>query len=175
MELATFGNGCFWCTEAVFSRLKGVESVNSGYSGGNTANPTYKEVCTGTTGHAEAIQISFNPDVIAFETLLDVFFRTHDPTTLNRQGQDVGTQYRSVVFYHNEQQKNLAIGKITMLNATGNWPTPIVTEVTPAQKFYVAEDYHQGYYETHGHTPYCNLTIAPKIEKVNERFKHLLK
>lgn len=174
-EKATFGGGCFWCTEAVFDQLKGVISVESGYSGGNTENPTYKEVCTGLTGHAEVIQITYDPKVIAFEDLLEVFFATHDPTTLNRQGADVGTQYRSVIFYHNEVQKEKANKVIDYLNEEKVFDHPVVTEVSPFVKFYKAEDYHQEYFENNQQQPYCRAVIVPKMEKFKTLFKEKLK
>lgn len=173
--LATFGNGCFWCTEAVFVRLKGVEKVESGYIGGKLKNPTYREVCTGTTGHAEAVQIHFNPEVISYAELLEVFFKTHDPTTLNRQGNDVGTQYRSAIFYHNEEQKDLATKAKLELDKAGVFEEPIVTEITRASDFYLAEDYHQDYFELNGSQPYCNFVIKPKIDKLEKVFTDKLK
>ncbi|WP_369824008.1 peptide-methionine (S)-S-oxide reductase MsrA [Reichenbachiella sp. 5M10] len=175
MDVATFGNGCFWCTEAIFQDLKGVSKVESGYSGGQTLDPTYKEVCTGTTGHAEVLQITYDPAVISFDELLEVFWKTHDPTTLNRQGNDVGTQYRSVVFYHNDEQKVLAEKYKKELNASGAFNDPIVTEITAFDKFYVAEDYHQNYYNLNGSQPYCNFVIKPKVEKFRKVFKDKLK
>ncbi|MFW5657071.1 MAG: peptide-methionine (S)-S-oxide reductase MsrA [Bacteroidota bacterium] len=174
MEKATFGAGCFWCVEAIFSRLEGVESVVSGYSGGKIKNPTYKEVCSGRTGHAEVVQITFEPEVISFEELLEVFWKTHDPTTPNRQGNDVGTQYRSAVFYHNEKQKELAKKYKERLNSAGIWDNPIVTEITPFEAFYKAEDYHQEYYENNADQPYCSFVITPKIEKFEKIFKDRL-
>ncbi|WP_404818010.1 peptide-methionine (S)-S-oxide reductase MsrA [Reichenbachiella ulvae] len=175
MDIATFGNGCFWCTEAIFSELKGVSKVESGYSGGQTKNPTYKEVCSGTTGHAEVLQITYDPAVISFDELLEVFWKTHDPTTLNRQGNDVGTQYRSVVFYHNDTQKALAEKYKKELDASGAFADPIVTEITAFDVFYPAEDYHQNYYELNGEQPYCNFVIRPKVEKFKKVFKDKLK
>ncbi|MBU2886058.1 peptide-methionine (S)-S-oxide reductase MsrA [Gilvimarinus agarilyticus] len=175
MDVATFGNGCFWCTEAIFQDLKGVSKVESGYSGGQTLDPTYKEVCTGTTGHAEVLQITYDPAVISFDELLEVFWKTHDPTTLNRQGNDVGTQYRSVVFYHSDEQKALAEKYKKELNASGAFNDPIVTEITAFDKFYVAEDYHQNYYNLNGSQPYCNFVIKPKVEKFRKVFKDKLK
>lgn len=175
MDIATFGNGCFWCTEAVFQDLKGVSKAASGYMGGETLDPTYKEVCSGTTGHAEVLQITYDPEVISFTELLEVFWKTHDPTTLNRQGNDVGTQYRSVVFYHNDEQKTLAEKYKTKLNDSGAFGDPIVTEITVADKFYVAEDYHQNYFNLNGSQPYCNFVIQPKVEKFREAFKDKLK
>ncbi len=175
MEVATFGNGCFWCTEAVFQQLKGVSKVESGYSGGHKLDPTYKEVCSGSTGHAEVLQITYDAEVITFTELLEVFWETHDPTTLNRQGNDVGTQYRSVVFYHNEEQRQLAEKYKKELDASGAWSDPIVTEITAFEKFYVAEDYHQNYYNLNGSQPYCNFVIRPKVEKFKKVFKDKLK
>lgn len=175
MELATFGSGCFWCSEAIFSRLKGVESVKSGYSGGFVENPTYKQVCTGETGHAEVIQIKYDPAIITFSELLEVFWQTHDPTTLNRQGADVGTQYRSVIFYHNNEQKNFAEAYKKKLDEAGIYNKPIVTEISSFNKFYVAEDYHQDYYEYNKGQSYCNFVITPKIEKFKKVFQDKLK
>jgi peptide-methionine (S)-S-oxide reductase len=175
IEIATFGNGCFWCTEAVFESLKGVHKVTSGYSGGTLKNPTYKEVCSGKTGHAEVIQLEFDPKVIHYETLVKVFFDTHDPTTLNRQGNDVGTQYRSVIFYHNENQKIVANRIMKALTTALVYTKPIVTEVTLFSIFYPAENYHQEYYKLHGHEPYCSIVIAPKLEKFRLKYKDYLK
>jgi peptide-methionine (S)-S-oxide reductase len=175
LEIATLGNGCFWCTEAVFESLKGVHKVTSGYSGGTTKNPTYKEVCSGTTGHAEVIQIEFDPKVIHYETLVKVFFDTHDPTTLNRQGNDIGTQYRSVIFYHNENQKIVANRIMRALTTSLVYSKPLVTEVTAFSIFYPAENYHQEYYKLHGHEPYCSVVIAPKMEKFRKKYKDYLK
>jgi peptide-methionine (S)-S-oxide reductase len=174
-EYATFGGGCFWCTEAVFSELKGVKSVESGYAGGHTKNPTYKDICTGTTGHAEVIHITFNPKVIKYEELLDVFFATHNPTTLNRQGADVGTQYRSVIFYHNVEQKQKAINFIKQLEQEAVFDDKIVTEVTPFNNYYKAEDYHQDYYANNKTQRYCNAVINPKLVKFRKKFKDKLK
>ncbi len=175
LELATFGSGCFWCVEAVFQDIKGVEKVTSGYSGGQIKNPSYREVCAGTTGHAEVIQIAFDPAVVEYSTLLEVFFSTHDPTTLNRQGADVGTQYRSAIFYHNAKQKELAELAIKVANESGDWKDPIVTEVTEFATFYPAEDYHQDYYNLNGTQPYCSIVITPKVDKFKKNFKELLK
>ncbi|WP_437202851.1 peptide-methionine (S)-S-oxide reductase MsrA [Planctomicrobium sp. SH664] len=172
---ATFGGGCFWCTEAVFRELKGVDKVVSGYSGGVVKNPTYRQVCTGQTGHAEVIQITYHPEVVPFEKLLEVFFATHDPTTLNRQGHDEGTQYRSVVFYENEQQKKTTDEIIRKLNAAGAFANPIVTEVSPLQEFYPAEDYHQDYFALNGSQPYCQAVIRPKLDKFRKVFHDQLK
>ncbi len=173
--VATFGGGCFWCTEAFFTALDGVGKVESGYSGGQLANPTYKEVCSGLTGHAEVVQITYDRAKIAFEDLLEVFFATHNPTTLNRQGADVGTQYRSVVFYHNEEQKQIAELVIQELDKQKIFNDPIVTEVTAFDKFYVAEDYHQDYFANNPRQPYCNAVINPKMEKFKKLFKEKLK
>ena len=175
LDTATFGEGCFWCTEAVFERLKGVKSVVSGYSGGTVANPTYEEVCTGTTGHAETCQIIYDPNEINYQELLIVFFRTHDPTSLNRQGADVGTQYRSVIFYHNEKQKELAEFAKKKINEEKLYDKPVVTEITPFTKFYKAEDYHQNYYDKNPNQGYCAYVIAPKVEKFEKLFKDKLK
>ena len=164
-EIATLAGGCFWCLEAVFDQLKGVEDVVSGYAGGHVRNPSYQQVCNGTTGHAEVIQIKFNPEVISFREILDVFFTIHDPTTLNRQGNDVGTQYRSAIFYHTPEQKATAEAVISELNAQHLWHAPIVTEVTPIDKFYPAEDYHQEYFARNPNQGYCQIIIAPKVAK----------
>jgi peptide-methionine (S)-S-oxide reductase len=175
LQLATFGNGCFWCTEAIFQRLNGVEKVVSGYSGGKVKNPTYKEVCSGLTGHAEVIQITYDPKKISFDELLEVFWKTHDPTTLNRQGADEGTQYRSAVFYHTEEQKQLATEYRKKLDASGAFDNPIVTEITGFTEFYPAEDYHQNYFNLNGTAPYCSYVIQPKLEKFQKVFKSKLK
>ncbi|TKG89615.1 peptide-methionine (S)-S-oxide reductase [Puteibacter caeruleilacunae] len=175
LALATFGNGCFWCTEAIFQQLKGVEKVAPGYSGGESKNPTYKEVCSGLTGHAEVIQISYNPNEISYEKLLEVFWKTHDPTTLNRQGADVGTQYRSVIFYHNEEQKKLAEKYMKKLDESGAYDDPIVTEISAFDKFYVAEDYHTNYYNNNKNQGYCRVVIQPKVEKFKKVFEEDLK
>jgi len=172
---ATFAGGCFWCTEAVYKEIKGVKEVTSGYIGGKVPNPTYKQVCTGLTGHAEAVEIEYDPAQVPFEKLLEIFFATHDPTTLNRQGPDVGTQYRSGVFYHDEEQKAAAEKVIAALDAAKVFPKAIVTEVTEASKFYPAEDYHQDYYENNPFQPYCQGAVAPKVAKVRKVFKDLLK
>lgn len=174
-EKATFGMGCFWCSEAVFQDLKGVLKVESGYMGGKNDNPTYAQVCTGTTGHAEVVQVTYNPAEVSFETLLEIFWKLHDPTTLNRQGADVGTQYRSVIFYHTPQQKALAEQYKKELNDKKAFPNPIVTEISPAVKFYVAENYHQDYYKLNGREPYCQYVIRPKVEKLEKIFKDKLK
>jgi peptide-methionine (S)-S-oxide reductase len=169
-EIVTFGTGCFWCTEAIFQELKGILKVTSGYMGGQVANPSYEEVCTGTTGHAECLQLVYDPAVISFDELLEVFWESHDPTTLNRQGNDVGTQYRSAIFYHTEEQHQKARHYKDRLNKEGAYPNPIVTEITPAGTFYPAEDYHQNYYNNHGSQPYCYLVIRPKVEKFEKAF-----
>ena len=174
LATATFAGGCFWCTEAVYAELKGVKSVTSGYIGGVVPSPTYKDVCTGQTGHAEAIQIEYDPTVVSFEKLLEVFFATHDPTTLNRQGADVGTQYRSGIFYHDDEQRRVAEDVIMRLNQARIFPGPIVTEVTKASVFYPAEDYHQDYFATNPRQPYCQAVVAPKVDKVRKVFKDLL-
>ena len=168
-ELATFGGGCFWCLEAVFEMLPGVESVTSGYAGGRDENVTYKEVCTGQTGHAEVVQIAYDPKVISYEKLLETFWEVHDPTTLNRQGNDIGTQYRSVIFYHNETQK-LAAEK-SKATEQANWPKPIVTEIVPLTKFHSGEDYHQDYYRNNPNQGYCQFVIRPKVEKFEKKLK----
>jgi peptide-methionine (S)-S-oxide reductase len=174
-QVAVFGAGCFWCVEAVFQRLNGVVKVESGYSGGSVANPTYKEVCTGTTGHAEVAKITYDPRVVSYETLLSVFWQVHDPTTLNRQGNDIGTQYRSAVFYLNQEQKSLAEKYKKELDESGAFRSPIVTEITPFHVFYPAEDYHSNYYNLNSGQPYCQFVIAPKIEKFEKVFKDKLK
>ena len=175
MEVATFAGGCFWCTEAVFLEIKGVEKVVSGYIGGTTKNPTYKDICTGETGHAEAIQITFNPNEVAYEDLLEVFFATHDPTTLNRQGADVGTQYRSEIFYHSEAQKTKAENYIQLLEKEKLYDKKIVTKVSSASVFYNAEEYHQNYYNQNSSQGYCQMVIAPKLEKLRKYYKSKLK
>ena len=169
-KTATFAGGCFWCTEAVFKRLKGVERVIPGYSGGEMENPTYEHVSAGTTNHAEVVQIEFNPSVISYEELLDVFFATHDPTQLGRQGADVGTQYRSAIFFHDEGQRKLAEQKIRRLESSGDFGKPIVTEVTRFTTFYAAEDYHKDYYEKNKNAPYCRIVIDPKVNKLIKEF-----
>jgi peptide-methionine (S)-S-oxide reductase len=174
-ETITLGGGCFWCTEAVFEDLKGVEKVESGYSGGTVANPTYEEVSSGETGHAEVSQITFDPKVISLKDILGVFFTVHNPTTLDRQGNDVGTQYRSVIFYRDSEQKAAAQQAIKDIAAAKIWGGPIVTEVTPFKAFYKAEDYHQEYFRLHGSQPYCQFIIAPKVAKFREHFRSLLK
>ena len=174
-QLATFGAGCFWCTEAIFQDIKGVEKVESGYSGGKVKNPTYKEVCSGLTGHAEVIQITYNPSIIRYDELLEIFWQTHDPTTLNRQGADTGTQYRSVIFYHNEQQKELAAAYKKKLDDSGVFDNQIVTEISPIINFYKAEEYHQNYYNLNSNVPYCTYVITPKLEKFKKVFSEKLK
>ncbi|HRQ31433.1 MAG TPA: peptide-methionine (S)-S-oxide reductase MsrA [Saprospiraceae bacterium] len=174
LEIATLGAGCFWCVEAIFGDLIGVEKVESGYSGGQTDNPTYKQVCEGTTGHAEVCQIHFDPKVISFEEILEVFWTTHNPTTLNRQGNDVGTQYRSAIFYHSEQQKNIA-EKSKAEVAPTLWDEPIVTEITSFSSFFPAEDYHQDYFELNPNQGYCRAVIEPKVSKFRQKFRHKLK
>ncbi len=174
-EIATFGSGCFWCTEAIFERVNGVSSVVSGYSGGSVENPTYKEVCDGTTGHAECTQITFDPAVVTYDELLEVFWKTHDPTTLNKQGNDVGTQYRSVIFYHNDEQKQKAEFYKNKLTEEKIWDKPIVTEITKFEKFFPAEDYHQEYYENNQNQGYCVYVITPKVEKFEKIFIDKLK
>ena len=174
-EKATFGMGCFWCTEAIFQKLKGVTSVRSGYEGGTLSNPTYEEVCSGATGHAEVLEINYNPAVISYSDLLEVFWKSHDPTTLNRQGADSGTQYRSVIFYHNAEQKALAEKYKAELNKTNAFGKKVVTAIDPAKPFYVAENYHQDYYLKNGNEPYCRLVILPKIQKLEKVFKAKLK
>ncbi len=171
IEIAILGNGCFWCTEAVFQLVKGVTNVESGYSGGDTENPTYKDICTGTTNHAECLKISFDKSIISFEDLLKIFWETHDPTTPNRQGNDVGTQYRSIIFYQNDVQKVVAENFKGQLNKTGAFKNPIVTIIAPFTKFYKAEDYHQNYYNLNGSAPYCQFVVRPKVEKFNKHFE----
>lgn len=175
LSLATFGNGCFWCTEAIFLGLRGVEKVVPGYSGGHVDNPTYEQVSTGTTGHAEAIQITYDPGVVSYDKLLEVFWRTHDPTTRNRQGNDVGPQYRSVIFYHTPEQKKLAEKYKMKLDEAGIWSRPIVTEIEAFRRFWPAEDYHRNYYANNPSNAYCRVVITPKIEKFRKVFKDLMK
>lgn len=176
LEIATFGAGCFWCIEAAFDQLEGVEKVQSGYAGGHVENPTYKQVTTGETGHAEVIQVYYNPEIISYETLLDGFWIIHDPTQLNRQGNDIGTQYRSEIFYHNEQQKTAAEKAIAEENASGKYQKPIVTKISALNdNFYPAEDYHTDYYELNSTQPYCSAVIAPKLQKFHQVFYNLLK
>jgi peptide-methionine (S)-S-oxide reductase len=174
-EAATLAGGCFWCIEAVFSIIKGVEKVEPGYTGGSVPNPTYEQVSTGTTGHAEAAQITFDPNVISYREILEIFFASHDPTTLNRQGPDVGTQYRSAIFYHNEEQKVIAEKVIAELEKEGIWDTPVVTQVEPLKVFYKAETYHKDFYRNHPNQPYCQAVIAPKLAKLQHRFLTKLK
>jgi peptide-methionine (S)-S-oxide reductase len=174
-EVATLGGGCFWCLEPIFDNLKGVEDVVSGYSGGAVRNPTYRQVCDGNTGHAEVIQVAFNPAEISFHDILEVFFTFHDPTTLNRQGNDVGTQYRSAIFYHTPEQQATARQVIDELNTARVWDKPIVTEVKPFDVFYPAEDYHQEYFERNGGQPYCQFVIAPKVAKFRKQYVEKLK
>ncbi len=173
-ETVYFGNGCFWCTEAVFQEIKGVVSVESGYAGGAVKNPSYRAVCTGETGHAEVLRVMYAPAEVSFEELLEVFFFTHDPTTLNRQGNDVGTQYRSVIFYTRPEQKEKAEAYITKLNKEKAFPKPVVTAVEAYSNYYPAEDYHQNYYKLNGHEPYCQVMIKPKLEKLRKDFKDKL-
>jgi peptide-methionine (S)-S-oxide reductase len=169
-QTAIFGGGCFWCIEAIFQRLTGVSHVESGYMGGQIENPTYQQVCGGDTGHVEVVRVTFNPDEISYRDLLDVFFTVHDPTTLNRQGNDAGVQYRSVIFHNDEEQKKIAEETIAELTATKAFPEPIVTSVEPAEKFYVAEDYHQNYYNENSRQPYCMFVISPKLAKFEKKF-----
>ncbi len=175
MDTATFGTGCFWCTEAIFQQVEGVSKVISGYSGGKVDNPTYKQVCTGTTGHAECLNVIYDPTKVSFDELLEIFWQVHDPTTLNRQGNDIGTQYRSVVFYHNEEQKAKVEKYKAALDKSGAWDSPVVTTVEPFVKFYPAEDYHQNYYNDNGSQGYCQVVIRPKVEKFQKVFKSKLK
>lgn len=175
LEEATFGSGCFWCTEAIFERLNGVSSVVSGYSGGSVQDPTYEEVCTGKTGHAEVCRIQFVPGIISFDELLEVFWKTHDPTTLNRQGNDTGTQYRSVIFYHSIEQKEKAEYYKNELNKSGAWGKPVITEISQLKNFYKAEEYHQHYFEKNPYQGYCSFIIAPKVEKFKKVFNAKLK
>lgn len=175
LDTATFGAGCFWCIEAVFQEVKGVVSVTSGYTGGTTKNPTYEEICTGRTGHAEVARIVFDTTLVSFDELLEIFWQTHDPTTLNQQGNDVGTQYRSAVFYHNEEQRSKAEHYKKQLDASGAWDKPLVTEITPLGEFYPAENYHQNYYRNNPNQGYCRYVIQPKMEKFRKVFKDKLK
>ena len=174
-EIATLAGGCFWCLEAVFDELRGVESVESGYTGGHVPNPTYKQVCSDATGHAEAVRITFDPSVITYADLLHVFFAIHDPTTLNRQGNDIGTSYRSAIFYHDDAQKQTAETVIKEISDARLWPNPIVTELTKFDKFYIAEDYHQEYFANNSGQPYCTVVIAPKVAKFRKQFINELK
>lgn len=174
-ELATLGGGCFWCLEAVFVEVRGVEQVDSGYAGGAVADPTYEDVCTGRTGHAEVVQLTFDPDVISYRELLEIFFAIHDPTTPNRQGNDVGTQYRSVIFYHSPEQQQTAQEVIGELTESQTFAAPIVTQVVPLDKFYKAETYHQNYFAQNPHQPYCQVVVAPKVTKLRQKFRDKLK
>jgi len=175
LEIATLGGGCFWCLEAVFENLEGVERVESGYSGGVTPNPSYEQVCSGSTGHAEVVQIHFDPDVITYREILEVFFTIHDPTTLNRQGADIGSQYRSVIFYESAEQREIAESVSEELEADGIWSSPIVTEITPLPEFFSAGEYHQEYYRRNSGQPYCRAVIEPKVAKLRSKFSDRLK
>lgn len=175
MEKATFGAGCFWCVEAVFQRLEGVEEVVSGYAGGKVKDPTYRQICYGNTGHAEVIQISYDSAKISYQELLEIFFATHNPTQLNRQGNDIGTQYRSVIFYHNDEQKALAEQYKKAVDASGEWNEPVVTEISPLPAFYVAEDYHQNYFNDNKEAPYCQYVVKPKVEKLIKGYREKLR
>ncbi|EMR02870.1 peptide-methionine (S)-S-oxide reductase MsrA [Cesiribacter andamanensis] len=175
MEKATLGGGCFWCVEAVLQRLEGVDEVVSGYAGGHVENPSYQQVCSGSTGHAEVVQVSFRPEVISYTDLLAAFFATHDPTTLNRQGNDVGTQYRSVIYYHTEQQKQEAQQVMDAVNASGAWQSPVVTELSPLPVFYPAERYHQNYFNDNREQPYCLFVVKPKVDKLKKAYSDKLK
>jgi peptide-methionine (S)-S-oxide reductase len=174
-EAATLGGGCFWCLEAVFDQVRGVRRVVSGYAGGTTPEPTYQQVCGGGTGHAEVVQVTFDPAELSYRDVLDIFFASHDPTTLNRQGPDWGTQYRSVIFYHSDGQKEVAQRRIAELNAAGVWDAPLVTQVAPLEAFYPAEDYHQGYFRQNAGDPYCTGVISPKVAKFRKQFAHRLR
>jgi peptide-methionine (S)-S-oxide reductase len=174
-ETTTLAGGCFWCLEAVYNELRGVERVVSGYAGGQVPNPSYEQVCSGRTGHAEVVQVSFDPSVVSFRELLEVFFTIHDPTTLNRQGADVGTQYRSAIYFHSPEQEQTARAVIDEIGTSGMWPSPIVTEVAPLDTFYPAESYHQNYFERNPYQPYCQIVIAPKVAKARERYLARLK
>lgn len=174
-EVATLGGGCFWCLEAIFENLREVEKVESGYSGGKAANPSYREVCGGRTGHAEVVQVTFDAAVVSFAEVLDVFFAMHDPTTLNRQGVDVGTQYRSVIFYHSQEQRLTAERKVVELNAANIWDAPLVTQIVPFEAFCKAEDYHQGYFRDNASQPYCQTVVSPKVAKFRKQFAAKLK
>lgn len=174
-EIATFGAGCFWCVEAIYELVEGVEHVESGYSGGHIENPTYRQVTSGRSGHVEVARIHFDPDAISYEQLLEVLWHTHDPTTLNRQGNDVGTQYRSVIYYHSEEQKAIAEASLKRTDASGLWKDPIVTTIEPIQNYYVAENYHQDYFENNPNAGYCSYVIAPKVKKFKKEYEHLLK
>jgi peptide-methionine (S)-S-oxide reductase len=174
-QTAVLGGGCFWCLEAVFDRLQGVTSVESGYMGGHVDNPSYRQVCNGNTGHVEVVRVAFDPKALTYRELLDVFFAVHDPTTLDRQGNDTGTQYRSVIFYDSEEQRRVANQAIDELNAARVWPSPVVTTVEPATKFFVAEDYHQEYFANNGSQPYCQMVVAPKVKKFQQKFAAKMK
>ncbi|MFI5105453.1 MAG: peptide-methionine (S)-S-oxide reductase MsrA [Terriglobales bacterium] len=174
-ETAILGGGCFWCVEAVYDRLKGVKSVESGYMGGHVDKPTYRQVCGGDTGHVEVVRVTFDPQEISFPDVLEVFFEVHDPTTLNRQGNDVGTQYRSVIFYTSDEQKRQAEKAIADLNAAHTWPNPVVTAVEPAKEFFMAEDYHQEYFANNAYQPYCQLVVSPKVKKFEKKFAAKMK
>ena len=174
-EIATLAAGCFWCIESVYDQLRGVEKVVSGYSGGRRPNPTYEQVCTGTTGHAEVVQVTFDPSIVSFKEMLEIFFTIHDPTTLNRQGADIGSQYRSAIFYHSEEQKAVAEAVIEEFDSKGLWDRPIVTEVTQFTEFFPAEDYHQGYFEQNPNQPYCRAVIEPKVSKFRKQYFERLK
>ena len=173
-EYATIGGGCFWCLEAIFSEVRGVQSVTSGYSGGTVKNPSYREVVSGRTGHAEVVQLFFNPEVISYRDILEIFFHLHDPTTLNRQGADVGTQYRSVIFFHNDEQEKIAREVFEEIDRSDLWENSLVTEISPLVEFYVAEDYHQNYYKNNPNQPYCTFVISPKLSKLRKLFKDKL-
>lgn len=175
LEKATFGAGCFWCVEAIYELVEGIEHVESGYSGGHVENPSYKEVTTGTTGHAEVARIHYDPDVISYEELLEILWHTHNPTTLNRQGNDVGPMYRSVIFYHNEEQKEIAENSLKKTDESDLWDDPIVTKIQPLENYYVAENYHQNYFENNPNAGYCSFVIAPKVKKFKKEFSYLLK
>ena len=175
LEEATFGAGCFWCVEAIFELVEGVEHVESGYSGGHVDNPSYREVTTGRTGHAEVARVVFDPTVVSYEVLLEVFWHTHDPTTLNRQGNDIGPMYRSVIFYHNEEQRRIAEASLKTTDESGLWNDPIVTTIEPLKNYYVAENYHQDYFENNPNAGYCSYVIAPKVKKFKKEYAHLLK
>jgi len=173
-EYATIGGGCFWCIEAIFSEVKGIQSVTSGYSGGTVKNPSYREVTSGRTGHAEVVQLAFDPEIISCRDILEIFFHLHDPTTLNRQGADVGTQYRSVIFFHNDEQERVARKVFEEIDRSDLWENPLVTEISPLQEFYIAEDYHQNYYSNNPNQPYCTFVISPKLSKLRKLFKDKL-
>ena len=175
LETAVLGGGCFWCLEAVFDRLDGVTSVESGYMGGHVDRPTYRQVCAGNTGHVEVVRVTFDPQKLTFAELLDVFFTIHDPTTLNRQGNDAGTQYRSVIFYESEEQRRQAEEAIAQVNVSHAWPNPVVTAVEPAKEFFMAEDYHQEYFANNGSQPYCQFVVAPKVKKFQQKFAERMK